>query len=64
MIHTVFNQHDDTANHLFNPLPWPRSGIVEVDGRRRFAKDVPSCGYITLSDQSDQSDTADTSSTP
>ena len=61
MIHTVFNQHDDTANHLFTPLPWPRSGIVEVDGRRRFAKDVPSCGYITLSDQSD---TADTSTTP
>ena len=31
-----------------NPLPWPRSGIVELNGVRRFAKDVPASGYLTL----------------
>jgi alpha-mannosidase len=33
---------------VFNPLPWKRSGLVEVDGRRYFAKDVPAGGYLTL----------------
>jgi alpha-mannosidase len=44
---------------VFNPLPWPRSGVVEVNGKRFFAKDVPPCGYMTLSDTSDRSDPAD-----
>ncbi len=33
---------------VYNPLPWPRSGIVERNGSRRFVRDVPACGYLTL----------------
>jgi hypothetical protein len=38
---------------VFNPLPWARSGIVEVDGHRYFAKDVPAGGYVTLRNPTD-----------
>ena len=41
---------------VYNALPWPRSGLVTVDGRQYFAKDIPACGYKTLSDLSDASD--------
>ncbi len=44
---------------VYNPLPWTRSGLVEVNGRLFFAKDVPACGYLTLSDKSDRSDPSD-----
>ena len=33
---------------VFNPLPWKRSGLVEVDGHCYFAKEVPAGGYLTL----------------
>ena len=32
---------------VYNPLPWPRSGHVEVNGETVFVKDVPPCGYRT-----------------
>ena len=34
---------------IYNPLPWPRSGTVELDGRMFLAKDVPASGYTTVS---------------
>ncbi|HEX7261032.1 MAG TPA: hypothetical protein VF258_04400 [Luteolibacter sp.] len=37
---------------VFNGLPWPRSGPVEVDGKSYFVKDVPACGYVTLKAES------------
>ena len=46
---------------VYNPLPWARSGIAEIAGRKIFAGDVPPCGYKTLSDKSDKSDTSDAS---
>jgi alpha-mannosidase len=33
---------------IYNPLPWPRSGIVEVDGTSFLAKDIPALGYRTF----------------
>jgi len=33
---------------VYNPLPWPRSGIVEIDGTSFFAKDIPALGYRTF----------------
>jgi alpha-mannosidase len=33
---------------VYNPLPWPRSGIVEIDGSSFFAKDIPALGYRTF----------------
>jgi len=33
---------------VYNPLPWSRSGVVEVSGRRFLAKDIPPCGYKTF----------------
>ncbi|HEX7260558.1 MAG TPA: hypothetical protein VF258_01980, partial [Luteolibacter sp.] len=33
---------------VFNPLPWKRSGVVDVDGKPRFVQDVPAGGYLTL----------------
>lgn len=33
---------------VYNPLPWTRNGIIDVDGKRLFAKDVPAGGYLTL----------------
>lgn len=33
---------------VYNPLPWPRSGIVEVDGTSFLAKDIPAQGYRTF----------------
>ena len=32
---------------VYNPLPWTRSGIVELNGETVFVKDVPPCGYRT-----------------
>ncbi|NQU54133.1 MAG: hypothetical protein HQ522_16515 [Bacteroidetes bacterium] len=39
---------------VYNPLPWKRSGIVEVPwekGRSLFVKDVPAGGYVTVSEK-------------
>lgn len=33
---------------VYNALPWKRSGIVEVDGIKIFAEDVPANGYKTV----------------
>jgi alpha-mannosidase len=33
---------------VYNPLPWPRSGIVEVDGTSFLARDIPAQGYRTF----------------
>ncbi|MCU7552539.1 hypothetical protein OCK74_25700 [Chitinophagaceae bacterium LB-8] len=33
---------------VYNPLPWARSGIVEVDGRQLMAENVPASGYKTI----------------
>lgn len=33
---------------VYNPLPWPRSGIAEISGRAFLAEDVPACGYKTF----------------
>ena len=30
---------------VYNGLPWPRSGMVQVDGKLLYAKDVPANGY-------------------
>lgn len=38
-------KHDKPAVIVYNPLPWKRSGVVEIDGQKIFARDVPSCGY-------------------
>ncbi|MEI8080179.1 MAG: hypothetical protein WCH61_11190, partial [bacterium] len=32
-------------NVVYNPLPWTRSGIVEMGEKTFFARDVPACGY-------------------
>jgi hypothetical protein len=31
---------------VYNPLPWTRSGHIEVNGETVFVKDVPPCGYL------------------
>ncbi|MCY3018924.1 MAG: hypothetical protein NTW87_07845 [Planctomycetota bacterium] len=41
-------KHEGPAVIVYNPLPWKRSGIVEVNGKRVFASDVPPCGYRVL----------------
>jgi alpha-mannosidase len=33
---------------VFNPLPWKRSGVVEINGQVRLVHDVPPSGYVTL----------------
>ncbi|KFC59586.1 hypothetical protein FEM08_16350 [Flavobacterium gilvum] len=35
---------------VFNPLPWARSGFVELNGEKYFAENVPACGYKTIGD--------------
>ena len=52
-------KHDGPAVVVYNPLPWKRSGIVEVGGKPLFAKSVPACGYRTLPVPSSTSDPAD-----
>ncbi|MCP5537528.1 MAG: hypothetical protein H7A51_15005 [Akkermansiaceae bacterium] len=44
---------------VFNALPWKRSGIVELDGKRYFANDVPAGGYITIKNPTDPTDLTD-----
>ena len=33
---------------VYNPLPWRRSGIVDIDGASFLAKDIPALGYTTF----------------
>lgn len=33
---------------VYNPLPWRRSGIVDIEGASFHAKDVPALGYRTF----------------
>ena len=33
---------------VFNPLPWPRSGLVDIAGRSFVAENIPACGYKTF----------------
>ncbi len=33
---------------VYNPLPWSRSGIVDIDGASFHAKDIPALGYRTF----------------
>jgi hypothetical protein len=33
---------------VFNPLPWKRDGIVEVNGKSMWVENVPPCGYKTI----------------
>lgn len=40
-------KHDAPSMVVFNPLPWTRSGFVEVNGETVFVKEVPPCGYRT-----------------
>jgi hypothetical protein len=42
-------KHDGAGMVVYNPLPWMRSGLVELDGEYVFVKDVPPCGYRTQS---------------
>ena len=38
-------KHDAPCIVVYNPLPWKRSGIVEVNGKHFNAINVPPCGY-------------------
>lgn len=40
-------QYDAPGLVVYNPLPWKRSGWVEVQGARVWVDDVPACGYQT-----------------
>ena len=33
---------------VYNPLPWKRSGVVEIDGRKIYVKNIPSSGYQVI----------------
>ena len=33
---------------VYNPLPWPRSGMASLNGRLLHAEAVPACGYLTI----------------
>jgi len=33
---------------VYNPLPWTRSGIVEINNKKVYVKDIPPCGYRTF----------------
>lgn len=56
-------QAEQGSTVVYNPLPWKRSGILEINGKRVFAKDVPAGGYITLKDPSSSSEQIDPAAT-
>ena len=35
----------DNSVIVYNPLPWSRSGMIEIEGQTIYVKDVPPCGY-------------------
>ena len=41
---------------VWNGLPWPRSGTVEVSGRQIYVENVPASGYKTLAVDKDKYD--------
>jgi len=60
MNQTNLEQLAKTVNHkspaflVYNPLPWVRSGIVEINNRKVYVKDIPSCGYRTFQIKEDR----------
>jgi hypothetical protein len=40
-------KHDQPCVVVYNPLPWERSGMVQIGTERLRVKDVPPCGYRT-----------------
>ncbi|MCU7552547.1 hypothetical protein OCK74_25740 [Chitinophagaceae bacterium LB-8] len=40
---------DPNSVIVYNPLPWKRSGIVDVNGQQVFVKNIPASGYTTVS---------------
>jgi hypothetical protein len=40
---------DPASVIVYNPLPWRRSGIVDVKGQPVFVKNIPASGYTTVS---------------
>ena len=47
---------------VYNPLPWPRSGVVDLDSRTFFADEVPACGYKTFPVPAESESTTSTDS--
>lgn len=46
---------------VYNPLPWKRSGTVEIHGTNRqtvFVKNIPANGYVTISEKELKKETA------
>jgi hypothetical protein len=41
-------KHNGPGMVVFNPLPWTRSGMVEIRGETVLVKDLPPCGYRAL----------------
>jgi hypothetical protein len=39
---------DDGDVVVFNPLPWTRTGLVEINGQKLLAKHIPASGYKTI----------------
>ena len=46
-------KHEGRRAVVFNPLPWKRSGVVEIDGKARRVENVPPSGYATWSNWTD-----------
>ena len=43
------NVRSKSASYLvYNPLPWSRSGWVEIDGHCLYADQIPACGYRVI----------------
>ncbi len=51
---------------IYNPLPWKRSGMADVNGKSVFVADVPANGYttVTIDTQQVQKQAADVLETP
>ncbi len=41
-------KHGGSGVLVYNPLPWQRSGFVEVNGKSFYAENVPASGYKTF----------------
>ncbi|MEY3895438.1 MAG: hypothetical protein RLZZ214_957, partial [Verrucomicrobiota bacterium] len=46
-------------NIIYNPLPWPRSGMVTIHGKPRFAHNVPPCGYKVIPEKPEAAERSD-----
>ena len=38
---------------IYNALPWPRSGVVDINGKACYIKNVPASGYVTVTQPPD-----------